>query len=223
MAKHITLTLALFAAVCAAAPIEYNTLASWQAAGPQDANTITFDGIGQGSYSTLPNVGLYGFTFNGIGGNMLVYADPVTFWWTNLGYSPSLTAPQGSSNYLQIVVPAGVYGIGFYAGTSGVTGSISVVVNNDNANPFTFSAPTPAPNAPANVWWGIRNDVPITVLTITGSLNTNPIIDQVVFGGQGAPPPPPNETPEVGSGLMIGAALAGLAALRRRFVQPALA
>jgi hypothetical protein len=209
-------TLFLLAAVASsAAPVSYTNLANWQAAGPQDPGFIGFESQAAGQYGVgqaATSFALSGFTFAGIGGNLIIY-NPIQAW-SNLGAGVSLTGPQGTGASISITFPSAVYGIGFLIASSNGS-DVTVVINGDSVNAISVSAPAVPPGPGA--FWGVRNDVPITTLTLTGASGMRPSIDSVIWGGQGAPPPPPNETPEATTAILIGSALLLLPTLRRRF------
>jgi hypothetical protein len=213
--RKLTLSLLLASTITFGAPVTFTTLTNWQNAGPQSAGTVTFDGISSSQYSSL--LGLNGFDFFGIGGNLIVYNPVTTF--TDLGAGPSLSGPIGPSS-IHINAPSAVFGVGFLIGSWG-GGSITAIFNGDTANPYTITSP-PLPPGPG-MFWGVRSDIAISTITLTGETNTRPVIDSLVWGGQGIveppppPPPPTSEIPETSSALLIGTGLLLVPLIRRSF------
>jgi hypothetical protein len=211
--RKLTLSLLLATTIAFSAPVTYSTLATWQAAGPQAAGTVTFDGISSGQYSSF--LALNGFDFYGISGNLIVY-NPVASY-TDLGAGPSLSGPIGPSAIL-INAPSAVFGVGFLIGSWG-GGSISAIINGDTGNPYAITAATLPPGP--GTFWGIRSDIAISTITLIGAEGTRPVIDSLIWGGQGVveppppPPPPPSEVPETSSALLIGTGLLLVPVIRR--------
>jgi hypothetical protein len=205
-------TFLLTATLSQAAIVSYNSLSSWQAAGPQTAGIIDFSGLAGGQIAS-PLI-LNGFSFSSTSANnMLAYNPVATF--TDLGAGVSLTSPANPGG-ISITLPTAVYAIGFLVGGHNqlaLTLNGQTVLDN-NGNAFTANF---LPGAPTFI--GFRSDSPITNLTIMAVGTGNRVsIDSVVWGGQAAPPePPPAETPEAATAILIGFSLLSLPALKRRF------
>lgn len=223
--KKLLSVLLLAASFSFSAPVTYGTLSAWSAAGPVDANTITFNSYTTSGTPTVSGPATYGFSFQGWNlstgdpANLLLADTSYSFYsFYNLGDGTSLASPQ-SPGVLRIVTPANVFGVGFYFGSpSG--GEVTAVINGDVANAITISAPT-LPGAAG--FFGVRNDVAITSIQLTHTTaSSRVVIDSVVFGGQsingGGEEPPPSETPEASSAILIGTSLI-LLPLARKYAQ----
>jgi hypothetical protein len=206
--RKLIISLLLATTLSFGAPLTFTTLAGWQAAGPQTAGSVTFDAISSGQYSSI--LALSGFDFWGIGGNLIVYNPVASFM--DLGTGVSLAGPIGPSA-IQINLPSAVFGVGFLVGSWG-GGAINAIINGDTGNPYAIPSPTLPPGPGA--FWGIRNDVAISTVTIVGVDGTRAVIDSLVWGGEGVvEPPPPSEIPETTSALLIGTGLLMLPLIRR--------
>lgn len=207
-------SLVVSAALTFAAPVTYSSLSSWQAAGPQ-SGTIGFESLASSSQMQYASAVLSGVTFTGVGGNLVVY--PSGYVWSDLGAGPSLTS-QPAPGGIQITLPANTFGFGFIVGSSaGVP--VSVILNGQTGSPLVISNPT---NPPPNVgnlaqFWGVRDDVAITSITLAANTTGyRVILDNFTWGGAGTPPPPPpTETPEASTALLIGGALVLIPFLHR--------
>jgi len=120
--------------------------------------------------------------------------------------------------------PGAIYGLGFNLGcySSGCSSVQSIVVKDVNNNIFTYGGVT----TPG--FWGIRSDLAIASIQIMFPTNNDYVaIDDLGYGGLaqvgGGGDPPPGETPEVATLILIGTGLGVIARYRRYSSLPAAA
>lgn len=217
--KKLLSGLLLAASLSFASTLTYTNYSSWAAAGPVSSDTITFANLEPYHFydgyrdwpSGLSGAGFYGFSFTS---NSALYSfDPISsaFADWNLGSGVFVTTEPAKT--LTINVPGtNAYGVGLLL-ASPTAGFFTLSVNGSivTTNIASTTSATPA-------FLGIRSDAPITQIQISHSAATGRVIfDNVVWGGQ-ATEPPPSETPEASSAILIGTSLI-LLPLARKYAQ----
>ena len=212
--RPLHITFLITAALSQGAVLTYTSLATWQTANGGAGNTLgteTFESVTTGFY--FPSLILGGsIEYTGDGLGLRAYSSG--YVWSTLGTGQTLT---GAASPAGIVVnfPTGIYAFGFMTGVWGTGSSdIRIYVNGNLITPnFTANlSPSATP-----VFIGIRETTtPITSISIAAVGSGNRInLDNAMWAGQNEPPPA--ETPEAATAILIGSALLLLPALRRRF------
>jgi hypothetical protein len=210
---HISFLLSMVA--CQAATVTTTTLAAWQAAGSQ-SGIVDFESAPSGNVASFV---LSGVTF--------AHTDTPasTPWLTVANFAAfssgrSLRGTAGSDGVgLRIVLPADTYRVGFFLvnySVSNPTLSGPVTLRVNNVIETSSLATLPVSPGPVS-FYSISDSIPITSITITSNNFYVPFIDNFVWGGN---EPPPAETPEAATAILIGSALLLLPTLRRRFSSP---
>jgi hypothetical protein len=206
-------------------------LASWQAA-TSGVLTANFEGLTPGfsstSYNTptgvssYPNVDFIGYSSTGT--PLLEVEDSTSAGWAafrNFGtgdvLSQLMDRPSNGSPlpYIHVVFSTPVTAFGSDLFTSG-----------PNALNFTvtlfgsqYTVPTnPLPNT---AFWGVTSDTPISSadFTLQGTVfngGSHALLDNFRYGTAQTQGPPPDDTPEAATMLLIGSGLIGLAYMRKR-------
>jgi hypothetical protein len=199
----------------------YSVQANWLAAltGQQ---TLDFSGLApaNGTMNYPSGVSLVGGTiiFTAVNGNLQAIDTGVSPYY-NFGTGVALSIlndrmPAAPVPNFHIVLPANITAFGLNLFTASPNGlSFSVV-----AAGGTFTVPTFAPPTPA--FFGVVANAPILSidLNVLGTVfngSTTGFIDNFSFGTADTSPPP-SDTPEVASKILIGSGLVLLAGLKRR-------
>lgn len=213
----------------------YTSLAGWQGA-TSGVQTDTFEGLAPaGGASTFsgpngvtydPNVDFTGFTSSG--SPYIQVIDTIASFWYNFGTGDALLQSMDRPNsgsplpYIHVVFLAPVTAFAadlFTSSPSGLNYAVTVygASNTQLATPYT-AATNPLPNT---AFWGITSDTPIWSVDFSlqgtafngGSLA---FLDNFRYGSAQTQGPPPDDTPEAATLLLIGSGLIGLAYLRKR-------
>lgn len=197
------LPLFLFGALTTAsgAAVTSSSLAEWLSAGTSNPGLVAFTGI---SSNPTSSYGSNGFTFAGSSGNQVIgQPNTPTAGFYYLGTGGVLVGPNAPHSLI-ITIPASVYGLGLYVGTASGTGQTTRATINGNSSAFydfaTQALPTSAPT-----FWGIRSDVPITSIALSGLVGERIVIDSVRWSDDALVVA--SETPEGSTLALIGIGL----------------
>jgi hypothetical protein len=223
--------LALSIAPGFATVVTYSDITAWQNATAAGFTTITFDNLASINNSTSYTTGLligdgtnfFGWTPNG--GSLYVYNQaPGSSSWNNYGSGSVLAGPTCcfGSPYINITLPRPVTSVGFNIMTGGSSGiSFNATLNTLGSTPYTSARTLPwsYPN-PTLAFFGFTTtaDTPMTNIFLSlpsSASNFYPIIDNFSYGTT-ATDPPPADTPEVCTLLLIGLGLTGMSIFHRR-------
>ena len=202
----------LTAALSQGAVLTYNSQVSWETANGGAGNTLgteTFESVTTGFY--FPSLVLGG-SIEYAGGGLGLRAYSSGYVWSTLGTGQSLTGSSSPSG-ITVNFPTGIYAFAFVANIAGDNNQIQIYVN---GSPIvsTFSvnlAPSAAPT-----FIGIRETTTAITSISIAALGTGRVnIDNSMWAGPNEPPPA--ETPEAATAILIGSALLLLPTLRRRF------
>ncbi len=224
-ATAVLAILLLLAAVPSEASIlgSYNDRATWEGltTGRVDIN---FDSLGLSaggftSYSTSTGLTIGDVTFTGWQTNQYnLYAlNPLTGWAENFESGTLIRGPwYNTDSYLQVTFGTSITSFALDLMTMlGDGQSFEVFVDGISAGVVVTGS------QPTRTFFGVQTDTAITEIRIylnSGTLfQTQGLFDNIAIGLVGTNnPPPPGETPEVGTLLYTGAGLALLVASRRR-------
>ena len=195
----------------------YTDLASFNAATSSD-QTITFTGKSPGTITSYPggvsypDVQFFGIT------TALNVVDTTTFSWYSFGTGEALMQPTNSISgvpYIHVVFtnPVTAFGSNLFSYSSAGM-SFSITVPGATQQLVNTSATAPA------TFWGVTSDTPITSVDFqlqgtTPTSNSVAFLDNFIYGTASAGPPP-DQTPEAATLLLIGSGLIGLACFRKR-------
>jgi hypothetical protein len=199
----------------------YSVQANWLAAltGQQ---TLDFSGLAPagGTMNYPSGVSLAGGTiiFTAVNGNLQAVDTGFSSFYnfgTGVALSIAYDRPNGNpAPNFHVVLPANITAFGLNLFTVSPNGaSFSVVAAGGTYTVPTFGTPTPA-------FFGVTANAPISSIdfTVLGTVfngDTVGLIDNFSFGTADTSPPP-SDTPEVASKLLIGSGLVLLAGLKRR-------
>jgi hypothetical protein len=209
----------------------YTDLASWQAATSGDL-TADFEGLTPGgpvtSYNTASGVSSYpNVQFIGLSssGSYLLDVEDTSYvaWaaYRNFGTGDALSQlmdrPTNGSPlpYIHVVFSTPVTAFGSDLFTSGPNAlSFAITVLGTQYTVATNPLPTTA-------FWGVTSDTPIasadfTLQGTTFNGGSHEFLDNFRYGTAQTQGPPPDDTPEAATMLLIGSGLIGLAYLRKR-------
>jgi len=224
---HLLILLLLISAPLTAGTI-YQDRPAWEAE-TLSISTIDFEGLTStwSSYNTAAGLTVGDVQFAGLAGGG--YSLTVV----NSAYDPSHDFGSGSvlkgpyywgtdlSRQIEITLPsaATVFGLDFMSiGSSPEDFAITL----SNGEAWTG---LPGVAAPGRQFFGVVSETPFTQVQLMLSTGINsvtyPVIDNVAWGAAGAPPP--GETPEAGTLLLVGGGLIMLWRIRRRQALPAAA
>ena len=212
----------------------YTSSASWQGA-TSGVQMDNFEGLAPAGGSTLftgpngvssdPNVDFTGYSWSG--SPYIQVIDTTASTWYNFGTGDALLEPMDRPNgsplpYIHVVFLAPVTAFGadlFTSSPSGLSYAVTVygASNTQLATPYTATT-----NAlPNTAFWGVTSDTPIwsvdfTVQGTTFNGGSYAFLDNFRYGAAQTQGPPPGDTPEAATMLLIGSGLIGLAYLRKR-------
>jgi hypothetical protein len=230
--KHSSLYLLVPFLVLLALPLPATTVywnsTDWQA-NTSSFSTIDFESTTPASYSTaagltVDSVQFIGYT-GGVPANFLYAFDPSTDPSQDFGTGKFLKGPfqTASPGYLQVNLPADVTSISFNLMTVFAdSGEFAVTLSTGGSwsNIGVASRPDMA-------FFGATSDVPIAAVQIWQTAGmpyqSYPVYDNFSFGTAGVVGPPPEETPEVATLLMVGSGLFLVWRFRRRRIAQPLA
>jgi len=217
--------LALIVTPAYSTTVTYTDLASWTAATAGD-QTIDFLGKANGNLIQDYSNGGLSYTdvqFFGIGtGTPLEILDSsaAAFSWANFGSGEALIQPtnRGVNDpvpyiHVTFTTPVTAFGSDLFTTSSyGMTFSITVAG-------ATYTAPTFS--LPTRAFFGVTSDTPISSadFQLQGTTPTGgsiAFLDNFTYGSAQAVGPPPDDTPEAATMLLIGSGLLGLVILGKR-------
>ncbi len=235
MLQRIILVAAL-AAFLAGLPLPASTVyadwTSWQGA-VSSSTTVGFEGLTSDftSYSTSAGLTIGDAQFLGLaasGGYQLWVVNPTAHPDHDFGSGSVLKGPAfstASASILRILLPAATTALAFDLGTVDTASSV-YTISLDTGEQFPGISVGARPDT---AFFGITSSVAFTqadVLMTTGVKSVSyPILDNVAYGlagsGGGTGDPPPQETPETATFLLVGSGLVCFWRWRRRPPQPA--
>ncbi len=199
----------------------YTDQTAWQAASNVQ-QTVTFEGLAPSDSSTTYQ-GSTGLTTDGVefigytssGASWIQVIDTNFSTWYNFDSNDALLQdmdrPSASSPlpYVEIVLPANVTSFAmdlFSVSPNALNYSITVAGNQ-------YTVPTDA--RPAEAFWGITSDTPISSVTLTlqGTVyngSTSALLDNFQFGTSDL-----SQAPEAATFVLIGSGLIGIAGLKK--------
>lgn len=218
--------IAAIPAFCTVISQTYSDRTTWQSA-TGGVTTVTFEGIAPYDSSTAYNnsTGLVisGTRFTGIQdllGNFylsVVNPGPNTFWY-NFNGTSALAGPWTQNATftpsIHIVLPAPATSFGVDLGTLNPNGSSFTIALDTTAMPNIVTAAQRK-----FTFYGVTSTTPFTVvdLSLPGApVNASALIDNVSYGTALSVSQDPGQTPELGTFLLIGSGLVGMALMRRR-------
>jgi hypothetical protein len=209
--------------------VTYNDLASWSAATSGD-QTINFTGKANGGaiqdYSNATGVAysdvqFIGITANGYG---LDVPDTNIMTWYSFGTGEALAQPtnRGASDavpYIHVVftTPVTAFGLNLFSYSSN---GMSFAATLQGTN-YTIATSATAPPT----FWGVTSDTPISSVNFalqgtTPNGGSVAFLDNLTYGAASTGGPPPDQTPEAATLLLIGSGLLGLVIVGKR-IRPA--
>jgi hypothetical protein len=209
---RIALLLFLLAALivpASAGLVVYSDRPTWEAASTTLTN-IDFENLipPDAQYVSLPGgLSQSGVTFTPGSGNNLYVVSPSYYLGYDFGHGDVLSAQQSNPPILEVALPPGVTSLGFW-------------FMGWNSGTFQFVPPSGSPvdlpgRAATDIYFfGVISDAPISsfqFIAPPGDVLNNALnIDEFAFGASAS------AVPEPGTLALLGAALAGLAAVARR-------
>ena len=173
----------------------FPSVTAWQASSPGSSAVLDFESTGPaffGTFSSSP------YLFSSTASGLYVLGTAAA----GTGSGHYLTTSGGTD--LTISFASGVYGVAFNLGSnSGTPATATIVAIDVNGAQYSTGAfTTSGPVGPA-VFWGLRNDVQLTSLTITFASGIQPQIDNVRYSNTALPPQGP-VIPEPATWWMVG-------------------
>jgi hypothetical protein len=162
---------------------------------------IDFDTLSTGEDSTAAGLTIGGINFVGMNNGGYYLATQNNGW--NSGTFVYLPYFFGPLSYTAVTVPSGTTAVGFDLGSQSGTDSFTVTILGATAvvNTATF---------PAHTFFGVTSDTAFTTFQIQSNIAKTVLMDNFIFGTATTgtvTDPPPSDTPEAATLIMIGSGL----------------